>query len=103
MREYRARKAEEALGAEHSDKERERQIRREARAELERVKLEQQRREHTLRKELEACQDRDWPPARPAAPARHRSAPGQLISRACRGRPAGSLPRRSASGACGRA
>ncbi len=32
MREYRARKAEEALGAEHSDKERERQIRREARA-----------------------------------------------------------------------
>ncbi|MBG4511603.1 hypothetical protein I5F48_16600 [Pseudomonas aeruginosa] len=56
MREYRARKAEEALGAEHSDTERERQIRREARAELERVKLEQQRREHTLRKELEACQ-----------------------------------------------
>ncbi len=56
MREYRARKAEEALGAEHSDKERERQIRREARAELERMKLEQQRREHTLRKELEACQ-----------------------------------------------
>ena len=54
MREYRARKAEEALGAEHSDKER--QIRREARAELERGKLEQQRREHTLRKELEACQ-----------------------------------------------
>ncbi|HHW1655335.1 TPA: hypothetical protein ACUT5Y_005299 [Pseudomonas aeruginosa] len=52
MREYRARKAEEALGAEHS----ERQIRREARAELERMKLEQQRREHTLRKELEACQ-----------------------------------------------
>ena len=47
---------EEALGAEHSDKERERQIRREARAELERMKLEQQRREHTLRKELEACQ-----------------------------------------------
>ncbi|MDF5939002.1 hypothetical protein P4234_16790 [Pseudomonas aeruginosa] len=57
MREYRARKAEEALGAEHSDKERERQIRREARAELERVKLEQQRREHT--------RARNWKPARP--------------------------------------
>ena len=56
MREYRARKAEEAPAPSIPTRERERQIRREARAELERVKLEQQRREHTLRKELEACQ-----------------------------------------------
>lgn len=56
IREYRTYKAEEALGAGYPNKKREWQTRREARAELEHTKLEQQRHEYTLCKELEACQ-----------------------------------------------